>query len=198
MRPDADSARFIGFSWQSALLTFLLLAALPTTVQASILYRMSGATCTSSFHEFLGSDPKLCNDSPTVEIRMTDTYVPGTFFFGNDDAESFFFDDGFATQAEDFVPCPPCVETVYGQLPSGPMEDLVVAWVEGYFFRADNGHWLFGYESGSSGNYISRGDYEGWVRVPAPPTLGLLALGLIGFSILRKRPSPHNSTRWST
>lgn len=164
-----------------------------------------------------GPGPTLCADHVAAEITMRDEYVPGTFFENRDvpgarlDVESFSVTDGAWSFSTTF----PIIGRglpVSGVLPEQTEPSLLgVFWHEGWFLQTqDDGTWSFGVEFGArdgecglgsiegpnltgkactptGGHYYSVGTYQGWQRVPEPPTVMVLGLALAVLAGLRHR-----------
>lgn len=202
----------------------------PVTSNASIIYRMVGGICTDSNHGFIpygagsppgsfpgtfGVGPKVCSDTITAEIRMTDSYIPGTTVGVDADGknrfvESFFIDDGFWQFTEYFSDSPGMMRGLSVTLPtwSGPA-DIRISWQEGYFFRNTTASaWISAFEFGARNapcargsivgpypfddciltpHYVSSGAYDSWTRIPEPATITLVSLGLACLAASRKR-----------
>lgn len=138
---------------------------------ASVIYRMTGATCTDSDHSYQyfpdyvnrdgsigieGAGPKLCNNHVAVEVRMRDGYVPGTEFnylWGDSDelppVESFSYNDGARSLYIPFGSNPP-LTSMEGWLPANIEPSVFEVNTNGWgFFARTNGTWYFGLEAAS-------------------------------------------------
>lgn len=164
-----------------------------------------------------GPGPTLCADHVAAEITMRDGYVPGTFFENRDlpgarlDVERFSFTDGAWSFSTTF----PIIGRglpVSGVLPEQTEPSVLqVFWHEGWFLQSQNdGTWAFGVEFGARNgvcglgsvegpdptgeactptqtHYYSLGTYQGWQRVPEPPTVMILAVACAALAGLRHR-----------
>ena len=168
-----------------------LLLAWTGAASATILYRMVDPTCVDSNHgervypgtpiepDTSGPGPKLCADVLTLELRLLDTYVPGTSLSQNQTGQpnayvaSFSINDGARSVDSTFDIAPwgyPNDGPITGILPAfaGPGV-LRIFWDEGWFFNAlANGTWTFGVEFGAKSDGPC-----GLGSIPGPYPLGV-------------------------
>jgi hypothetical protein len=169
----------------SFVLACIVLPAIPAT--ATTIYRMGNAVCTDSNREVInygappdqpwlddnfGPGPKLCSDRLTIELHMSDGYVPGTAFdqrsYGipNEFVEYFSVSDGVYDISETFPDYGgPGLRwgRVEGMMPVwAGAGNLAVYWIESWFFRArSDGTWMLGVEFGARGRPCGIGSIEG-------------------------------------
>lgn len=201
----------------------LLAAALPAG--ATIVYRMTAGHCNDSNHNMIeapgqpgfGVGPKLCADEIFVELRLRDTYVPGTAFSidlwagrPNDVLESFYFSDAYSQYFEPFDPANVFRGAVSGILPvAGGSGELHVNWMDTQRFDAyADGTWSYGspFLSGPAwcgigsiegpypigvckpaAEYGSIGTYAGWTQ-PMPEPGALTLVALGATALALSRP----------
>jgi hypothetical protein len=169
----------------SFVLACVVLPAVPAT--ATTIYRMGNAVCTDSNREVInygappdqpwldenyGPGPKLCSDRLTIELHMSDWYVPGTAFdqrsYGtpNEFVEFFSVSDGVFDFSTTFPPYGDPNRSwgwVSGTMPVwAGAGDLGVYWIESWFFRArSDGTWMLGVEFGADVGICGIGSIEG-------------------------------------
>jgi hypothetical protein len=182
-----------------AAVTFLLLSG-PLSAHANIIYTWIG-DCDGIIIPAPGGGSNGCTGQAAMLVVTTDAYIPGEVFvtFAFPPVPSPLLHALYADEnvTFDFVPFFNQIgRSGSFQLPASPSEGGFVQ-MEQISFRSDaNGVWKFGGENLRPGcdleidshcSYDAKGFNGTWTRVPAPSTLVLLGVGLVGLVFHRRR-----------